>query len=123
MLLRLSGWTGVLPVNADRAPAPRPLYNNPVPQKQALRTAVTYIDLSWIPAAQSVDQANSTFDARTAAAVMYSALKGGFDDVSVFLSKMAFLDYFDAPPQLYGFLRNQVNQELLERGPGQSRVW
>ena len=91
------GLTGARPVNADRAPAPGRSTTTPCLRKQALRTAVTYIDLSWIPAAQSVDQANSTFDARTAAAVMYSALKGGFDDVSVFLSKMAFLDYFDAP--------------------------
>lgn len=116
-----AGWLAATQPAAARMPAPRPLYRNLPIVKQVPASAGDDIDLSTIPVPVSADQAQGTFDARTAAAVLYSAISRSLDDVDVFLAKTAFVDYFDDTDQAYGFLRNQVNQTILERQPGQ--VW
>jgi len=104
-----------------KAQSTQPLYNNLAPAEKLnpLRFMQTLdgtplsaldIDLANVPPAKSVDEANNSFSARAAAAILYGAnldiSKGGFkqeEDYGVrILAKMAYADYFSGPDQVPG---------------------
>src|SRR5689334_4970765 len=92
------------------------------------------IDLENVPPALSIEDANSTFSARAAAAIFYGAStplsvkdKNGKETVTGevyglrILAKMAYVDYFSEPDHLPGrdgSLRKEVSDSVMLQIPG-----